>query len=71
MTNPETDQWDTHAIGGDHHSPMRFKKSEARATQWTINDVLVDDPLLRPVASEMDISSGRASLSEQDSEKNV
>jgi len=64
MTNPETDEWNTHGRGGDHHhTAMRFKKSEPHATQWTINDVLGDDPLLRPVASSgMDISGG-ASLS--------
>ena len=70
MTNPEIDQWSIHGIGGDHHT-MRFKKSERHTTQWTINDVLVDDPLLKPpVASEMDVSSSGALL-EQVSEMKV
>ncbi|KIM38898.1 hypothetical protein M413DRAFT_75596 [Hebeloma cylindrosporum] len=73
MTNPETEEWNAHGIGGyHHHSPMRFAKSECRATQWTINDVLREDPLLKGAeASEREISSGDASLSLQDSEKHV
>jgi len=62
MSNPETDEWDN-GRGGDGED-IRFKKSEPRATQWTINDVLADDPLLRPpVAPEIDIPSRGASLS--------
>ena len=71
MTNPETDQRDTHGRGRDPHSPMRFKKSELHTTQWTIHDVLVDDPLLMPVATETDISSSDASLSAKDGGTNV
>jgi hypothetical protein len=71
MTNPETEQWDTHGRGGDHHSPIRFQKSEPHATQWTIHDVLVDDPLLKPVASETDMTSSDTSSSAQDSETPV
>jgi hypothetical protein len=65
MSNPETDQWDIPG-GGDHRSAIQFKKSEPRTTRWTINDVLGDDPLLKPVESEVnpeDISSGSASMS--------
>jgi hypothetical protein len=58
----ETDQWNTHGRGGDNEA-IRFKKSEPRVTQWTINDVLADDPLLKPVAPEMDIPSSGTSLS--------
>jgi len=70
MTNQETGPWDTHG-GGDHHSPIRFQKSEPHATQWTIHDALVDDPLLKPVAAETDMSSSDFSLSAQDSETHV
>ena len=70
MTNPETDQWDIYG-GGNHHSPIRFQKSEPHATQWTIHDVLVDDPLLKPVASETDMLSTDASSSAQDNETHV
>jgi len=65
--NPETDQW--HVRGGhEDHGPIRFKKSEPRAaasTQWTINNVLGDDPLLRPLGSGVrsgDEPSGESSL---------
>jgi len=68
ICNPETDQW--HARGGGHNDdgPMRFEKSEPRAaaaTQWTINNLLGDDPLLRPLVSEVrfgDEPSGESSL---------
>ena len=53
--DPEADQW--HAREGrNDDGPIRFKKSEPRAaaaTQWTINNVLGDDPLLRPLGSEV------------------
>jgi len=60
MFNPETDQWDIPG-GGDG---IQFKKSEPRTTRWTINDVLGDDPLLKPVESEVNLedrSPGSAS----------
>ena len=67
IRNPGTDQW--HAWGGrDDLGPMGFKKSEshaAAATQWTINNVLGDDPLLRPLGFEVrsgDQPSGESSL---------
>jgi hypothetical protein len=63
MTNRETDQWSTHGRRGDHNAAIRFNKSEPHTTQWTINDILRDDPLLKPVGSEMDISSSGASAS--------
>jgi hypothetical protein len=63
MSDPETDQWNTHGRRDDHNTAIRFKKSEPHSTQWTINDVLGDDPLLRPpVASELDISSSSTLL---------
>lgn len=50
--NPESDQWNAHA-GHSDHSPMQFKKSETHAKQqWSISNVLGDDPLLRPLRSE-------------------
>ena len=62
MSNPETDQWDIHEgeEGGQlEPSAMQFKKSEPRtATQWTINDVLGDDPLLKPVKFEVNPGGG-------------
>ena len=65
--DPETDQW--HARGGRNDGgPIRFKKSEPRAagaTQWTIINVLGDDPLLRPLGSQVrsgDEPSGGSSL---------
>ena len=64
MSNPEIDLWDIHGGGeGDPLSPMQFKKSEPHtATQWTINDILGDDPLLKPVKSEVGgLSTGRDS----------
>ena len=51
ISNAETDQWNTQGRGGDH-TAIQFKRSEPRATQWTINDVLGDDPLLKPVEVE-------------------
>ena len=63
MTNRETDQWSTHGRGSHHNAAIRFKRSEPHTTHWTINDVLGEDPLLKPVASEMDISSSGASVS--------
>ena len=50
MSNPETGQSDI--PGGDG---IQFKKSEPRTTRWTINDVLGDDPLLKPVESEVNL----------------
>ena len=50
MSNSETDQQDTHGGGeGGQLTAIQFKKSESRITQWTINDVLGNDPLLNPV----------------------
>ena len=67
MSNPETDHWNTHGRRGDDNTAIRFKKSEPHSTQWTINDVLGDDPLLRPpVASELDISSSGSLLSHRE-----
>ena len=51
MSNRETDQWDIPGGGGG----IQFKKSEPRTTRWTINDVLGDDPLLKPVESEVNL----------------
>ncbi|KIM35944.1 hypothetical protein M413DRAFT_449480 [Hebeloma cylindrosporum] len=53
----ETDEWLTRGGGGGggDHVPIQFKKTEpTNTTQWTINDVLGDDPLLRPLGTEMD-----------------
>jgi len=61
MSNPETDQWDIH--GGDHHSAIQFQKSEPHTTRWTINDMLGDDPLLKPVESEVNLED-RSPISE-------
>ena len=70
MSNPETDEWDID--GGGELGAIQFKKSErptttATTTQWTINDVFGDDPLLKPVefdvSSESGSSSGAASTS--------
>jgi hypothetical protein len=63
MINRETDQLNTHGGGSDHSIAIRFRRSELHATQWSINDALGDDPLLKPVATVMDISSGGASSS--------
>ncbi|KIM38935.1 hypothetical protein M413DRAFT_419912 [Hebeloma cylindrosporum] len=58
MTNPESDEWDIPGGGGGggggHRSAggIQFRKSEPRSTRWTINDVLGDDPLLKPVETE-------------------
>ena len=60
MTNPETDQWDIPGRGDNE--AIQFKKSEPHSTRWTINDVLADDPLLKPAELEAR-SSGGASLS--------
>ena len=67
ISNAVTDQWNTHG-GGNHGaaSAIQFKRSEPRATQWTVNDVLGDDPLLKPVVLEensQDMPSSSASLS--------
>ena len=51
ICNPETDELRAHR--GRSTGPMRFKKSEPHATQWTINNMLGDDPLLRPLGSEV------------------
>ena len=64
MSNLEIDQWqwDIHGGEGTPLSAMQFKKSEPRtATQWTINDVLGDDPLLKPVKSEVNPEGGSSS----------
>jgi len=53
MSNMETDQWDLRGGEGGRRSAIQFKKSELRTTRWTINDVLGDDPLLKPVKSEV------------------
>jgi len=54
MSNPEADQWDIPGGGeGGHRSAIQFKKSELCTTRWTINDVFGDDPLLKPVESEV------------------
>ena len=59
MSNPETDQWDIHGgREGGQLSAIQFKKSEPRTSQWTINDVLGDDPLLKPVRSEVNPEGG-------------
>jgi len=57
MTNRETDQLNTHGTGGDHCTSIRFNKSEPHATQWSVNSIFADDPLLKPVPTEMDIPS--------------
>ena len=68
MSNPdlETDQCEIHAGGEDGQpSPMQFEKSEPRtATQWTINDVLGDDPLLKSVKFEVNPQGGLSSGSD-------
>ena len=64
MLNPETDQWDIDEKDeGGQLGDIQFKRSERRTTttQWTINDVLGDDPLLKPV--EFEGSSEGGSLS--------
>jgi hypothetical protein len=64
MSNSESDHWDI--PGGGDNEGIQFKKSEPRTTRWTINDVLGDDPLLKPVELEVNLedrSSGGASLS--------
>ena len=59
MSNPETDQWDIHRGGeGGKLSAIQFKKSERRTSQWSINDVLGDDPLLKPVRFEVNPEGG-------------
>ena len=65
ISNAETDEWNVQGRGGDH-TAIQFKRSEPRATQWTVNDVLGDDPLLKPVVLEensQDMPSSSASLS--------
>ena len=54
-SNPEIDQWDIHG-GGDHRSAMHFKKSEPRTMRSTINDVIVNDPVLKPVPMESELN---------------
>ena len=54
MSNPETDQWDIHGGEGSQLSAIQFNNSEPRSTHWTINGVLGDDPLLKPVEFEVD-----------------
>ena len=62
MSNSETDQRDTHGGGeGGQLTAIQFKKSESRITQWTINDVLGDDPLLKPVEFEVNPDGGSSS----------
>ena len=64
MFNSETDQWDIHQGGEAGQleptgSAMQFRKFEPRTTtQWTINDVLGDDPLLKPVKFEVNPEGG-------------
>jgi hypothetical protein len=55
MSNPETDQWDIHGGGDQGRSAIQFKKFETRTMRLTINDVLGDDPLLKPVAMESEV----------------
>ena len=56
MSNgPETDQWDIPGTDSEHIQPIQFQKSEPRITQWTINDILGDDPLLKPVEFEVNL----------------
>ena len=50
VSHGETDQWTTCGREGDRFIPIQFKKADP---QWTINDVLSDDPLLKPVPSEV------------------
>ena len=37
-------------------SAIQFKKSETRTMPWTINDILGDDPLLKPVPVESEVN---------------
>ena len=79
ILNPETVQWDIDE--GGQLGDIQFKRSERRTTttttttQWTINDVLGDDSLLKPI--EIEVSSEGGSLSSvhrrgtQDREKRV
>lgn len=60
ISNSQTDQW--HTRGGGDQGPIQFKKREPSTTQWTINDVLGDDPLLRPLG--MEVGTGDESLEE-------
>jgi len=53
MSNPETYQWDIHGGGNDHRSAIQF---ETRTMPWTINNVLGDDPLLKPVPVESEVN---------------
>ena len=63
MTSVETvDEQDTHGRAGNHHTAIQFKRFEAPTTQWTINDVFSDDPLLKPVAAETNLSSSSSSV---------
>jgi len=52
ISNTDTDQWNTREGGGDYGT-IRFKKTERHTTQWSINDILGDDPLLKPVETEV------------------
>jgi len=70
ISNQETDQWNTFGEAGNLSS-IRFKKSDPPATQWTIKDVLDDDPLLKPLGSTVnseDKSFGASHYRTQDSE---
>jgi len=48
MSNPETEQWNTHGGGerGGDHDPILFNKSLHKSMQWSANliAVPVDDP---------------------------
>jgi len=55
MSKPETDQWDIYG-GGDHRSAIQFNQSEPLTMRSTINDVLGDDPLLKPMPVESEVN---------------
>ena len=61
MSNSETDQWDVKGAG--QLSAIQFNNSEPHTstTQWTINDVFGDDPLLKPVEFEVNPEGGSSS----------
>jgi len=62
MSNIETDEWDIHrGDEGGRLTAIQFNKSEPRTTQWTVNDVLGDDPLLKPVDFGENLASGSSS----------
>jgi len=64
ISNLQTDQW--HTRGGGNHGSIQFKKHEPGTTQWTVSNMLGDDPLLRPLGTEVgtgDECFGEASMS--------